>query len=151
MIPMTSFLDQHISKLLQTIPFKDWHARRTVDHDFEQQIVSYIFEGNGLVVLCDGNDHVSTIFMYAGKHGGFDESLLDFSFTHSREHVLAHLGAPSKSGARKKHPILGECGAWDRFDYAEPDLSAHFEYTMDENGISRFTLMRGDVVPNRRN
>ncbi|MEQ8846796.1 hypothetical protein [Botrimarina sp.] len=147
---MTEYLGQPISKMLEIEPFKSWPVQRIVEDDFEERLVQYVFEDSGLEVQCDGDDRVRAIFMYSEKHGGFDESLLDFSLASSREQVLAHLGTPSRSGEKMRDPIIGECGAWDRFDYTEPDLSAHFEYELDGRGISKFTLMRGDVVPGYR-
>lgn len=147
---MTEFLGKHISKMLDLDPFKSWSVKRSIEHDLEERRIHYVFENHGLEVQCDGKDHVQTIFMYSEKHGGFDESLLDFSLASSREQVLAHLGTPSRSGERINDPILGECGAWDRFDYTEPNLSAHFEYRLDGQGISKFTLIWGEVVAGYR-
>ncbi len=147
---MTDFLGEPVSKMLETDPFRNWAVQRIVEDDFDERLVQYIFEDRGLEVQCDGDERVETIFMYSEKHGGFDESLLDFSLASSREQVLAHLGTPSRSGEKTSDPILGECGAWDRFDYTEPELSAHFEYRLNGDGISTFTLMRGDVVPGYR-
>ncbi len=147
---MTDFLGEPVSKMLETDPFRSWAVQRIVENDSDEPLVQYIFEDRGLEVQCDGDDHVETIFMYSAKYGGFDESLLDFSFADSREQVLYHLGTPSRSGEKTSDPILGESGAWDRFDYTEPDLSAHFQYNLVGQGISMFTLMRGDVVPGYR-
>lgn len=144
---MTEFLGESISKLLEIAPFRSWSVRRIIEDTFDERIVQYVFDDSGLEVQCDGNDRVQTIFMYSEKHGGFDESLLDFSFDTSREQILAQLGTPSKSGERISDALIGESGAWDSFDYTEPDLSAHFEYRLDGEGINKFTLMCGDVVP----
>ncbi len=58
---------------------------------------------------------------------------------------MEHFGRPSKSGDKSSHPILGDYGAWDRFEMN--GYVVRFEYKMNSSGITNITFMRNDVVP----
>lgn len=147
---MTQFLGKHISELLGTSPFAEWPFRTSAIDQEEEHLISYVFEENGMEIKCDSNRRIETIFLHAEELGGFDESLLDFLFTNPREHVREHLGTPSRCREGFTDETLGKFGPWDRYDYADPNFSAHFQYTTSGTGIKMFTLMRGDVVPGYR-
>jgi phage tail tube protein FII len=103
--------------------------------------VWYAFGARGVDVICDEDESVRTIFLRAGV----DELLSETSFSLTREEVLALFGSPSKSGAATRHVVLGDSGAWDRFDLETATI--HFQYRLDSGGIEMITLMRPDAVP----
>jgi hypothetical protein len=141
---LTSYLGKNISQLLESEPFKHWSVERTVEDDLDERIIHYVFDKNGLELRCDCKDDVSAVFMFANEYKGFDQSLSEIPFCFTRQQVLDRLGVPSKSGERIDDPILGECGAWDRFTY--PGSTIHIEYEVDADAISKITLIRNDIV-----
>ena len=141
---MEGYLGKDVTELLNSIPFKDWVVERSVTDDLDERVVHYVFDGNGLELRCDGRERVSAIFLHASDCGGFDESLAEIPFALSRHDVLARFGVAEKSGERISDPILGECGAWDRF--VLPNCVIHCEYKTDVDEINKITLIRKNVV-----
>lgn len=142
---LAKYLGNPVSAMLADMPFKNWAFEKSFENDLDEPIFDYVFAQNGLDLLCDGDDKVTTIFLYFDESRWFDEGVLDVPFTSSRQQITALLGLPSKSGGRVADPILGECGPWDRF--ARPGYSIHVEYRVDADRIRKITLMRADVVP----
>lgn len=142
---MTEYLGMLSATLLKSGPFNNWPVDRTVVEDLDEPRIHYLFEGNGLEVSCDVDERISTLFLFSEDHGGFDESLFEIPFSLTRDQVRDHFGSPSKSGEGRKHPILGEYGAWDRF--RRPGMTIHVEYHPSADRISKITLMRADAVP----
>src|ERR1700744_3581778 len=117
------YLGKHVSVLLQEHPFENWLFKKSVETDLEEPIVQYVFKDRGLELRCDQVEKISVIFLSSDECHGFDEALMEFSFSWKREQILGRFGTPSKSGQKMKDPILGEYGNWDRFD--GPDCSIH--------------------------
>ena len=142
---IADFLGKNVASMLKEMPFKNWPVERAYEDGLEEPIIHYIFPKNGIELRCDQNDKISVIFLYFDKYGGFDESLFGVSFLWNHERILEHFGNPSKTGDKSNHPILGEWGAWDRFE--RHGFAIHVEYQIDSGGVKKFTLMRSDVVP----
>ena len=142
---IANYLGSPASTMLEDAPFKLWPVEKSFEDDLEKPIFHYIFPQNGLELRCDGDDRVSTIFLYSDEFNGFDESLLDAPFSSNHKKVIELLGAPSRSGGKISDPILGECGAWDRF--ARLGHTIHVEYSADADRIKKITLIRADAVP----
>ncbi|MFT5756072.1 MAG: hypothetical protein ACI9LM_000784 [Alteromonadaceae bacterium] len=142
---MIGYLGSHVSKILESKPFKYWHVEKSTEDNLDERITHYIFNQNGFELRCDNNNNISAIFLHSEEYGGFDENLLEFPFLLKREQVIKHIGTPSKSGAKLEHPILGECGAWDRFSGSASTI--HIEYKLNVDEINKITLMRSDIVP----
>jgi len=142
---LSNYLGKEASALLADAPFRNWAVTRSVETDLDKLRTDYVFTQDGFDFASDEEDKVDTIFLYSDQSRCFKEGLQDLPFTSSRQEVIARLGSPSKSGARRSHPILGERCAWDRF--SRPGYVVHVEYRLDADGINKITLMRADVVP----
>ena len=141
---MAEYLGRKASCLLAAEPFKNWPVERYVDNDSDPPFVGYTFKSCGLQFNCDCEDEiVNSLFLEVEEHDG--TVLSEVPFNLGRVEVLAHYGTPSKSGERVSHPILGDFGPWDRFQWLE--YTVHVQYKVDSDGIERITLMRNDVVP----
>lgn len=139
------YLGNPASNLLNDEPFKRWSFDKSFENDLDEPIIDYVFPQNGMDFVCDGDEIVSTIFLYADENRYFNEGVSEIPFSFVRRQVIECLGSPSKSGDRTSDPILGEYGPWDRF--AKPTYSIHVEYGLNEARIKKITLMRADVVP----
>ncbi|MBD9624016.1 hypothetical protein IB279_13795 [Ensifer sp. ENS06] len=139
---LMKFLGEEVSLLLQSSPFKGWSFERTVDEDLPERSVNYVSARNGFSIVCDSRERVSSIFL---ESGNTQLNVEDLPFSADRDYVLRLLGNPSKTGAPHKDSILGDFGAWDRFDGAT--CSLHIEYHVKKDGIRRITLMRPEVAP----
>lgn len=139
---MLDYLGNPASSLLMSPPFQSWKFKRTVDDDLPEIRINYVSARNKFSFICDSDEKIDTIFIEAAN---LDRDLLDIPFSWTRSDVLSSFGVPSKSGAARTDPFLGEYGPWDRFDKA--DHSIHVEYQPHADRIRRVTLMRADAVP----
>lgn len=142
---LANYLGLPTSVMLEASPFKLWPVEKSFENDLPEPIIHYVFPQHGLELRCDEADNVSAIFLYSDKFDGFDESLFDVPFSTSRQQVRDRFGAPSKSGGKVSDPILGDYGAWDRFERSEHTI--HIEYRADVDRIKKITLIRADIVP----
>lgn len=142
---LAGLLSQSVSVLLSAEPFRAWPVERSVEDDLEEPVIHYVFPSHGMELQCDAEYRISAIHLYRDEYGGFDQSLLDISFSSGAEDIARLMGVPSKIGDRMVDPILGEYGAWSRFDYS--NHSVHIEYTVCGDGIRMITLIRKDRVP----
>ena len=142
---LSHYLGKKASVLLADPPFKNWTFEKSFETGLEKLLIDYVFAQNGMDFVCDEDEKVNSIFLYADESRCFKEDVQDLPFTANRQGVIARLGSPSKSGGRFSDPILGECGAWDRF--ARFGYAIHVEYRLDASGIKKITLMRADIVP----
>ena len=141
---LTKYLGKNASCLLEAEPFKNWPIDRGVDDDSDPPEVRYNFVGCGLQLNCDREDErVRCFFLEAEAHAG--TVLSEIPFDLCRDEVLVHFGFPSKSGEPVSHPILGNFGAWDRFQ--RPEYAVHVQYKVGSDSIEKITLMRNDVAP----
>jgi len=139
---LLDFLGKPASYLLSSDPFKHWNFERSVDDDFPEQTINYAANQQGFSLTCDSDETINTIFV---ESDGIDRSLIDIPFSTKRWEVQSMLGVPSKSGKPHSDPILGEYGAWDRYD--QEHHSIHVEYAPRADRIRRITIMRADVAP----
>lgn len=142
---ISDYLDFQASIMLKDEPFKNWAVERSLEEDLDPPIVHYVFPRRGLELRCDDDEKISVIFLRSHEGDVFGDTLIEPSFSWTRQQVLEHFGCPSKSGDKSSHPILGDSGAWDRF--AMPGYTIRCEYKMDSAGIQKITFMRNDVVP----
>jgi len=144
---ITDYLGHQASDMLSEEPFVNWAVDRSLEEDLDPPFVHYVFPKRGLELRCGMDERVSVIFLRSDEDDAFDDKLLvpAFSFLWNRDQVLDHFGTPSKSGAKRSHPILGDYGAWDRF--TRSNYVVHIEYRLDADVISKITLMRADIVP----
>lgn len=142
---LSNYLGREASTLLADPPFKNWTFEKSFETDLEKPLIDYVFAQDGMDFVCDGEDRVNSIFLYADESRYFKIGVQDLPFSLSRTDVISSLGSPSKSGSRISDPILGEYGAWDRF--ARSGYVIHLEYNIDADAIKKITLMRADVVP----
>jgi|SRR5688572_6576797 len=142
---LANYLGSPASVILAEPPFKNWIFEKSYENDLEELRINYIFPENGVDLVCDAEERVTTIFLYSDQTRRFEEDLLDLPFLFTRRQVIECLGPPSKSGGRTNDPVLGEYGPWDRF--AMPDYSIHVQFRVDADRINLITLMRADVVP----
>jgi hypothetical protein len=138
---LAKYLGVHVSTLLASEPFSGWPVKRSLEGDLPKKEVWYEFDEDGVEVICDEDESIRTIFL----HARVDESLSEISFSLSRTEVLDRFGPASKSGAATRHPVLGESGAWDRFNLGT--MTIHFQYRVDFDEIELVTLMRPDAAP----
>lgn len=142
---LSNYLGRQASALLADQPFKNWIVERSFETGLEKPRIDYVFAQDGIDFVCDGEERVRSIFLYADESRYFREGVLDLPFTLSRQEVMVRFGPPSQSGGGIRDPILGEYGPWDRF--ARPGYVVHVEYRFDADAIKRLTLMRADAVP----
>lgn len=139
------YLGEHVSKMRQGLPFKNWVVERSLEECLEEPIIHYVFQGRGVELRCDQDDKISAIFLLTDEHNDFGEHLFEIPFSLNRAAVLEHFGKPSNSGDKVSDPVLGEYGAWDRF--SRPGHAIHVEYWNNADRIKGITLIRGDIVP----
>lgn len=139
---MEKYLGKSAATLLAAPPFAGWEYERSVESDLDRPAVLYIFTNKGLEVRCNENDEVESLFCTSGN---FDESLIEFSFANKRNDVMAILGEPEKSGNKMEDPILGNYGAWDRFNRGETTI--HFQYAFSNDETEKITFMLSSVAP----
>lgn len=142
---LAKYLGNPVSAMLTEEPFNNWDYETSFENDLEKPRIDYVFPQNGLDITCDGDERVTTIFLYADVSRHFAEGLHDIPFSATRQQTLALLGRPSRSGGRISDPILGEFGPWDRFDGS--DYSVHIAYRADADRIKQITLIRADRIP----
>lgn len=142
---LASYLGKDASAILGDAPFKNWSFERSFESDLDKPLIDYVFAHDGFDFVCDSENKVQTVFLFSDKSRRFKEDVQDLPFALSREAVIARLGQPSRSGGRVSSKILGERGAWDRFDHHA--YSIHVEYRLDVDTINKITLMRADGVP----
>ena len=138
---LAKYLGVHVSQLLASEPFSRWPVRRSMEADLPRKEVRYEFDGHYVEVMCDEDERIRTIFL----HVGVDESLSDIPFGLRRKEVLDRFGASSKSGAARRHPVLGAYGPWDRFTCGA--MTIHFQYRIDSDEIDMMTIMTSDALP----
>lgn len=141
------YLGRPVSDLLSTHPFAEWKFGKSLDSDGEAPVLEYVFDGHGLELQCDLVDRVTVIFLHSEEYAGFDSCLSGIPFSLTREEVRQQFGEPSRSGGPITDDVLGDCGAWDRFE--NPEFRVHFEYRVCSPGINKITLMANDVVPRK--
>ncbi|CAN7576924.1 hypothetical protein [Mesorhizobium caraganae] len=138
---LLDYLGNPASSLLTSPPFVSWKFRRTVDRLLPEIRIDYVSARNKFSFICDSDETIDTIFIDADNLG---RELLDIPFSSSRSDVLNMFGVPSKSGAPRTDPFLGEYGPWDRFDEAHHLI--HILYHAHADRIKRVSLARAGAV-----
>ena len=106
--------------------------------------VSYVFEDDILQVICDlEREIVQCIFLRAAMHRGFQ--LSEVPFDHTRLQVLSQFGTPEESGKKSRDSVLGDLGAWDRFQFQGHVV--HIEYQFRADKVEMITLMQDEIAP----
>ncbi len=142
MAKLTAYLGSKASELMGQPPYDRWTFERSVEDDLPSQPIDYVCDDEGLSFNCDRNDRIQSIFLEAEN---LRYSELDLPSQSGRQEVLAYLGVPSFSGEPHRDDVLGEYGAWDRFDYK--NHSVHISYEPHADRIRMITLMLSDVIP----
>lgn len=137
---IAKYLGRDTTDLLASVPFKNWPVERSVEDDLDERVIHYVFHGKGMEIRSDSQDRICVIFLHSTEYGGLDEQLIEIPFSLSQHQVLDRFGTPSKSGKKFRDSILGECGAWDRFELA--NWVMHVEYRIDADEINKITLIR---------
>lgn len=139
------YLGQPADKMLGTEPFKKWPFRASVVAGFDEPGTEYAFLENGMDVMSNKSNLVTTVFLFSDQERVFSGELTDLAFTMSQSQVRGQFGPSAKNGEKTTYPGFGDAGAWDRYD--SPDYSIHIEYNNDETGIRTITFMHKSVVP----
>jgi len=115
---------------------------------FDKKEYYYCFTQAGIELICDRQDRITTVFIYAGDehHGRYIGNLpRNLRFSDSRAEVSQKLGMPSMSGGGTKR-MIGKVPIWDK--YYLPTYALHVEY--GTNGtITQITLMTLGSEPNK--
>lgn len=138
---LRNYLGKSASALLEISPYSSWEFERTVDYSLQDCPIDYVCEAEGFSINCDGEDRIRSIFINSAYlvHKEFDLPLQC-----ERRDVLASFGKPTKTGEPRRHQVLGEYGAWDRYD--GESHSVHIEYLPHADVIKMVTLLRSDTV-----
>lgn len=123
---------------------KGWRFRKVERRDSDSHRNDYVFSRRGLSFSSDGDDVVVAIFLSFKACPPFDSGFDDLPFSFGRLEVRGRFGEPSKSRDGFFDPILGDYGAWDRFNLSTHVL--HVQYSSERDGIELITLMRPDVA-----
>jgi hypothetical protein len=138
----TVYLGTRAADLLKTAPFSSWAFSQTIDEDLAELRVNYDCESEGLSIVCDFEDRITTIFLTSVRLA-YEE--LNLPLHSGRSDVPTAFGKPSRSGQPSVNTILGEYGAWDRYDLV--DHSLHVEYRPKLDRVKMVTLMLRNVAP----
>ena len=141
---IAAYLGKPSATMLAASPFDGWRFERSVETDLDEIVVDYVSDDGGIDVLADRRGTVGTIFLYFDDDRTFAGNLSDVPATMTRRDVVAMFGDPSKSGEGIDDPILGQTGAWDRFNMGH--YLMHFEYDVHADVVSKITLMRPDMA-----
>jgi hypothetical protein len=139
---LSGYLGQRSDYVLRDEPFKSWTFERTPEEEVPTFGISYVCRQHGIEFSCADDELIETIFMHLGR---LDECLLDIPPVLGRSDLKDFFGPVSRSGSQSSYPVLGEKGAWMRFD--RENYSIHVEFEPDQDRIRQLTLMRADVVP----
>jgi hypothetical protein len=139
---LATFLRKRATDLMEQPPYDAWAFEITVNDDLPDRPFDYVCEDEGLSFSSDSTGHIRSIFLQAADLWSPE---LDLPAQSERQDVLACMGVPSVSGKASRHPILGDHGPWDRFDYETHSL--HIEYEPDSPRILMVTLMAPEAVP----
>jgi hypothetical protein len=107
-------------------------------------------ERDGLLIKCNAEGEVRTIFLMSEGKDGFSQFVGDLpgglTFESTPEEALDVFGDP---GYRRSPGRIGqlEIGELLRFDL--PDRSIHFQFRGDGNGVDLVTAMVAQSVPGR--
>lgn len=99
---------------------------------------------NGIELRCGDQYLIKVVFLHSGrskreKSKVYPYPLLEgLFFDSSRENVRAALGKPTVDGAPRRIHLLGDYGAYDRYDYA--GCSIHLQYALDNEKIETVTI-----------
>ncbi len=137
-------LGRNAGSVLESVPFNQWDFERTLDEDSDPPLIGYRSKDGAIQMNCDvGSENLRSLFF--GQKLAGNPAFEDLPFELGRTEVVAKFGEASKSGGKLVHPILGEMGAWDRFQ--KDGFVLHLEYGADSEIVERVTIMRDDVAP----
>lgn len=138
---LTRYLGKSATDLLASAPFSSWVFSKSIDDDLAEMRINYSCESENFDFVCDSDDRITTIFLTSAL---FAYQEIDLPTGSSRNDVIAAFGKPSRCGQPSNDPILGEYGAWDRYDLV--NYSLHIEYRVYVDQVKMVTLMIPSVV-----
>jgi hypothetical protein len=139
---VSKYLGCKSSTILSDEFFKNWKFRKIERRDGDSRRNDYVFSRKGVSFISDGDDVVTTIFFSFKTSPPFDGGFDDLPFSSGRIEVRNRFGEPSESREKFCDPILGEYGAWDRFNF--PNYILHVQYFSERDSVELITLMRSD-------
>ena len=139
---VSKYLGCKSSSILSDEFFKNWKFRKIERLDGDLRRNDYVFSRKGVSFVSEGDDVVTTIFFSHKASPPFDDGFDDLPFSCGRLEVRSRFGEPSTSREGFCDPILGEYGAWDRFNF--PSYILHVQYFSKSDSIELITLMRPD-------
>ncbi len=122
-----------------------------VEEDLEEGVPQRSFlesHENGYVISFSG-DVAQCVFIYMTSADEFDSFAgalpFDLSSQSTRQTVMNAMGTPDRSGEARNDSVIGDTGAWDRYQYR--NVIAHFQFRLDNQGIALITLMDRECAP----
>jgi len=92
--------------------------------------------------LIESDHTIKTIFLFLSNGYGHFNGI---SSSTTKKEVIRKLGKPTKQGEAQEISILGNFGAWERYDRDEYAL--HIEHSAHSDTIVKITLMLLRVAP----
>ena len=141
---LSNLIGKSIVDLIGQPPFDEWSLEKSFEGELGEPMFHYEFPGRGLEFRCDENERVNVVFLIVEVFDHACEEILDFDVTMKRAQILDLFGPPSTHRGAAVDPLLGEQGAWDRFDF--PTYSLHIEYGDKSDRIRKVTCMSKDFL-----
>ena len=133
------FLGKSIGSLLQDALFIGWVVRRSVEKELQPPRIHYVFSGTGFEVKCGPDEIIDVIFINIEEiDTSIARLIVPINPNWTRKIAIEYYGPPIRSGGEYVHPILGQYGPWDIFDF--PQYTLHFEYYADSFHVKRLTM-----------
>lgn len=142
---LASMIDEDISIILDNETFRAWPYERFYENNLIEPLVDYTFPRHGIDIVCNRNEEIKTIFLYFDELRESAVAIKELLPSFAHKDVIQFLGEPEKSGSKFIDPILGNCGAWDRFQFV--DHVVHIEYDFDLDTLRKITFMSKDTAP----
>lgn len=142
---LNKILGLNVVKILAIDPFRKWSLEKSYDDEaFESPIYHYVFPERGLEFRCNIEGVVTVIFLFSKNIDPWLSHSIDVEMQYDRERIVTLFGIPSRSSNASNHLLLGEIGAWDRFEYE--GYAVRFEYGVDGK-IDNISYMLDFMVP----
>jgi hypothetical protein len=93
-------------------------------------------------ILLGKNNRVETIFLYLERNC---EGILGITKFMNSADIIKLIGQPTESEEKQFVPILGEYGAWERYDFDR--YCIHIEHNIEDTEVKQITIMLPEVAP----
>lgn len=93
-------------------------------------------------ILLGKNNRVETIFLYLARNG---EGILGITKLMNSADIIKLIGKPTKSEEKQFVPILGEYGAWERYNFDR--YCIHIQHNLEDTEVEQITIMLPEVAP----